>query len=263
MIEVNDAIVASRAYPKAKLIYLDPPFWPGEKKRKKGSYEYSSVADTHATFLYYFERLFHNIWEILDQDGAMVVHCDWHFCHRFRLLGDEVFGIDNFVNHVVWCYTGPAVNKNSFPKKHDDILIWRKSKEFKPNMIRVPYKGKLRVGGKTSWAGEEKDVEEYLKRGKLLEDWWADIKPLNSTQKEKVGYPDQKPIALLERIINFATNPGDLVVDLFVGSGTTAVAAHNLGRTFRGCDIYSEAVELAKQRVAKLDGKQKEEKAKL
>jgi len=251
-IQVGDAVEASArwAHPLAKLVYIDPPFWPGKKPRKKGVYEYPSLAVEKDEFIRYFQSLISNIHPIISEDGALVVHCDWHFSHHFRLIGEEVFGDDNFVNHVVWCYTSPSVNKSSFPKKHDDILIWRKSSDFKPNMIRVPYKGKLKVGGKTSWAGKDKDVTSYLAKGKLLEDWWIDIKPLNSTQKEKVGYPDQKPIALLERIVKFTTNPGDLVVDFFVGSGTTAVAAQNLGREFIGYDVYQKAVSLALERVA-------------
>ena len=201
---------------------------------------------------------------ILKDTGSIYLHID-HTAHAYtKGLMDAIFGRKNFRNEIVWCYTGPSNSKRWFPRKHDTILFYVKSDkaEFNSDMIRVPYHGETlarrgRVEGERSIISASVEnkgrrsttqVEVGFGKGKVVEDWWADI-PVLTNQLEKTGYPTQKPLALYERIIDASSNPGGFVLDPFAGCATTPVAAERLGRQWVGIDNWEGAYDLVVQRL--------------
>ncbi len=187
---------------------------------------------------------------LLKDTGSLYLHCDPTASHYLKIILDDIFGGNNFRNEIVWCYTGPSAAKKNFPAKSDTILRYTKSDEwiFNENDIRVPYK-KLTyqhkdakdtgIGGKLT----PEKVAQYKAKGKIPENWWSDISPVGRIKTERLGYPTQKPLALLERIVKASSNEGDLVLDPFCGCGTTAHAAQNLRRKFLGIDISIYALD--------------------
>ncbi len=182
---------------------------------------------------------------ILKNTGSIYLHCDSTASHYLKLLMDTVFKLGNFRNEIVWCYTGPSATKSGFPRKHDIILRYSKTDNFIFNVdaIRVPYDDATlsrRNYSETKKRGikfKGKDIGEYTS-GKIPEDWWNDIPSGGQiSRKERVGYPTQKPIKLLERIILASSNEGDIVLDPFCGCGTAVDASQKLKRKWIGIDI--------------------------
>ncbi len=255
---------------KVNLIYIDPPFDSKADYKKKIELRGKAATTDSTTFE---EKQYGDIWtndeylqfmyerlilcrELLADNGSIYLHCDWHKSHYLRLIIDELFGYNNFINEIAWCYTGPTNQKRNFPRKHDTILLVGKSENhfFNPDEIRVDFKKSNKSGGKTSLAGRKSDEEmEALDAlGKIPEDWWCDIADLGKIHSQDLGYPTQKPEALLERIIKASSNPGDLVFDCFMGSGTTQAVAMKLGRRFIGADINLGAVQTTTKRLLKV-----------
>ncbi len=198
-------------------------------------------------------------YRILKDTGSLYLHCDPTMSHYLKLLLDCIFGEDNFQNEIVWAYSGPSSGKISrFPRKHDIIFYFvKKEIVFHRENIRVPYKslhtdkGKdSKIWGKTGVLQDEKIRKEYIDRGKIPFDWWNDIPSGGHiSPKERTGYPTQKPLKLLERIIKASSNEGDFVLDPFCGCATTCIAAEKLGRQWMGIDISIKAYDLVKQRL--------------
>ena len=175
--------------------------------------------------------------------------------HHLKLLLDLIFGEKNFKNEIIWCYAGGGIPKDSFPRKHDNIYRYTKSAQttFNPDDIRVKYSSSYsatvfkspdsRAPGKTYGPNPE---------GKVPEDWWADIP--RAYGSERIGYPTQKPLALLERIIKASSNEGDIVLDPFCGCATTCVAAERLNRQWVGVDINPQAYYLNLYRLYEQGG---------
>ena len=195
---------------------------------------------------------------VLKPSGSVYLHCDPHANAYLRVLMDAVFGEKQFRNEVVWCYSGPSNTTRWFPRKHDTILFYAKSNaaSFNRNAVRIPYKRITGTGHNSLARGgrSKEEVErlesEYAERGKVPEDYWTDIAAGGHIPKgERTGYPTQKPVALLERVIKASSNPGDLVLDPFCGCGTAADAAASLGRKYLGIDISGIAVRLMQQRL--------------
>ena len=258
---------------KIDLIYIDPPFMSGadyvRKVELRGIKEnrtnldeadliqqtmYFDMWKNDAYLQFMYERLM-LLKELLSETGSIYVHLDWHVGHYVKLLMDEVFGQDNLVNEIIWCYTGPTKQINNFPRKHDVILFYVKNKDkkcFNADDVRIPYKA-LHHGGAYFGEGIDEILEkEYKMKGKIPEDWWIDISPTDRMVKEQTGFATQKPEVLLERIIKASSNPDDLVLDCFIGSGTTAVVAQKLGRRWIGCDINKGAIQLTSSRLQKI-----------
>jgi len=238
------------------LIYLDPPFFSnrhyeciwGDKGEIRSFEDRWSGGIEH--YIGWLKERVQEMHRILKPTGSIYLHCDHHADAYIRVyILDPVFGMGNFRNEVVWCYSGPSVAKRYLPRKHDTIYWYTKSETMTFNQPRIPYAGKLKVGGKTSWAGEDRDTVEYLERGKLLEDFWVDIPALQRNEKERIGYPTQKPEALLERIIRASSNEGDIVLDPFVGGGTTVAVANRLGRQWIGIDQSVQAIRVSENRI--------------
>lgn len=191
---------------------------------------------------------------LLKETGSIYLHCDPTASHYLKMVMDDIFGAENFRNEIVWCYTGPSNTKRWFPRKHDYILFYTKLDEyrFNPDAIRVPYseitmqrrsysegtKSIISPSAKTKGKRGREEAEAEFGQGKIPESWWTGISSGGQIPKqERRGYPTQKPLALLKRIIQASSNEGDVVLDPFCGCGPSLVAAHMLNRKFVGIDI--------------------------
>ena len=247
------------------LIYNDPPFGTGQTRRLESirtgagervrtgfagrSYRYE-VRSTHyyrddmplEEYLGFLAERLVEMHRVLKPTGSLYLHLDFHAVHHARLLLDELFGSDRFLNEIIWAYDYGGRARDKWARKHDNILWYAKSDRWVFNreaVDRIPYMAPGLVG------------PEKAARGKLPTDvWWMTIVPTNG--RERTGYPTQKPLKLLERIVRASSNPGDLVADFFGGSGTTAVAAAALGRRYLVVDTNPEAVRIAERRLAEL-----------
>lgn len=257
------------------LVYIDPPFASGADYAKKVYIRQNpKIAQTieqaqiemGEDFQSFEEKMYGDIWNkedylnwmyenltaiksIMSENASIYVHLDWHIGHYVKILMDEIFGEDNFVNEIIWCYTGPANQKNNFPRKHDTIFWYSKTEDKVSNMelVKIPYK-KLSTG--TNKKGTIfKENYNLSKEGKIVEDWWIDISPVDRLLNEQEDYSTQKPEGLLERIIKASSNENMLVADFFGGSGVTAAVAHKLGRKFIHCDIGINSIQTARDRL--------------
>lgn len=249
------------------LIYIDPPFDSKADYKKKieirgvkaesdsTSFEEKQYGDiwTNDEYLQFmYERLI-LLRELLSDRGSIYLHSDWHKSHHLRMIMDEVFAPANFRNEIIWCYTGPSPAKSYFPRKHDNILFYSKTSnyDFYSSQIRLPYKATFTMerGVHGVKPNNEDEIREKFAQGKIPEDWWTDMSNVSSYRDELLGYPTQKPEALIERIIKASSNPGDLVFDCFMGSGTTQAVALKLGRCFLGADINLGAMHTTTKRL--------------
>lgn len=212
----------------------------------------------HGSLLAYLVHIALRVTEIhrvLKPTGTLFLHCDPTASHYIRIVLDAVFcgrqGGD-FINEIVWCYRQGGRSNTKFPKKHDTIFWYSKGSTwtFNGDPLRVPYEG---TGGfQTSGKGvtNKASGKTYFPnpKGKIPEDWW-DIPALPPMSAERLGYPTQKPEALLERIINVSTDEGDLVLDAYCGCGTTVFVAHGLKRNWIGMDITFQSIALILKRL--------------
>ena len=205
------------------------------------------------------ERLF-EMHRILKSTGSIYLHCDPTASHYLKIIMDCVFGNKNIINEIIWCYKGPANTKNSFKKKHDTIFFYKKSDNFifNADAVRISYdektieRRKYKEVGKSGGSGipVKGMSESEVQKGMVPNDWWSDIfSGGQMPKKERTGYPTQKPLKLLERIISASTNEGDLVLDPFCGCATALVAAEKLNRKWVGVDISYIANQLVKLRM--------------
>ncbi len=211
-------------------------------------------------YLTYMAQRIVEMHRILKDTGSLYLHCDPTASHYLKHLLDGVFEKNNFRNEIVWCYTGPSGTRKNFPAKHDTILRYSKSENFVFNAdaVRIPYrelhtdKGKQAKIWKTDGKLQDETIRrQYVERGKLPEDWWYDIPSGGHiSPKERTGYPTQKPLALLHRIIKASSNPDDIVLDPFCGCATTCVAAQQLDRKWIGIDIEKNATNILIQRLS-------------
>ncbi len=251
---------------KINLIYIDPPFDSKADYKKQIELKGKEVENDRTAFE---EKQYTDIWtndeylqfmyerlillrELLADSGSLYLHCDPTAGHYIKVLMDEIFGNENFRNEVVWCYRGGGAPSNSFARKHDILLFYAKGKSNTYNKQYVPYseasQNLVQSRGGVSIDGRERDLE----RGASMPDWWTDINSLQTWSPQRLNYPTQKPEALIERIIRASSNPGDLVFDCFMGSGTTQAVAMKLGRRFIGADINLGAVETTTKRLTNL-----------
>ncbi|HUV95403.1 MAG TPA: site-specific DNA-methyltransferase [Anaerolineae bacterium] len=248
------------------LIYVDPPFNTGKQQRRTriktvrsdagdrtgfqgrryqtveiGSMSFADVFDDYLAFL---EPRLREAHRVLSDSGTFYLHVDYREVHYCRILLDVIFGRECFLNEVIWAYDFGGRTRKKWPPKHDNILVYVKepsSYTFNAEAIeRIPYMAPGLVG------------PEKAARGKLPTDtWWHTIVPTNS--KERTGYPTQKPLGILRRIVQASSNPGELVLDFFAGSGTTGAACLELGRRFVLVDNNQEALEVMARRFDGVD----------
>lgn len=249
------------------LIYADPPFFTnrrfparigrGEDSRKprawalaEGYPDHWDNLDAYLAFLYPRLQLMHRL---LAPSGTLYLHLDWHADAYARLLLDEIFGPDQLLNQIIWAYHGPSPIRSAFNRKHDTILAYTKSAQytFNADAVRVPYDDStVKTFAASPKAGFGKIPN--LQRGKVPEDWWY-FPVVARLHNERTGYPTQKPLALLERIILASSNPGDLVADFFCGSGTTPYTATKHQRRFIASDATWRAIHTTRTRLIGLD----------
>jgi site-specific DNA-methyltransferase (adenine-specific) len=187
---------------------------------------------------------------VMKPTATLYLHCDPTASAYLKLLLDATLGPTNFRNEIIWCYAGGGIPRRDFPRKHDVILRYTKSDDYVFTPVYRPYspgtlqRGRTKVKGKYFEAGLRPE-------GTPVNDWWTDVPKITSpTDPEKLGYPTQKPVALLERIIRSSSREGDTVLDPFCGSGTTLAVAQKLGRKFIGIDVSEVAVTMASMRLA-------------
>jgi site-specific DNA-methyltransferase (adenine-specific)/adenine-specific DNA-methyltransferase len=274
---------------KINLIYIDPPFDSKADYKKTISIRGKSIQNDNNTFE---EKQYGDIWtnddylqfmferlmlmqELLTDDGVICVHCDYRKAAHIKLIMDEIFGPDCFVNEIIWCRTSSSSAKasseyaTSFLRAHDNIFIYTKSPSLfkgvrKNKYTSIEYSDRVKNSlgvdengnafykrGKGTIGGREiaAEVEVNVEQGMLARSWWTDIPILRHNSADNVNYPTQKPEKLLERIIGAFSDEGDLVFDCFMGSGTTQAVAMRLGRRFIGADINLGAVQTASKRL--------------
>ncbi|MCY4419492.1 MAG: DNA methyltransferase [Cytophagales bacterium] len=192
---------------------------------------------------------------LLKPTGSIYLHCDPTASHYLKAIMDAIFGEKNFRNEIVWCYTGPgSPGMRQFNRKSDTIFWYSKGKEwvFNKDEIRIPYKDpnqSLRRAMSSTGSFTKEEIEVNRKKGKIPENWWSSFALAVRSKKENTGYPTQKPIKLLERIIKASSNEGDIVLDPFCGCATTCVAAERLNRQWVGIDIWKKSHALIVKRA--------------
>lgn len=224
---------------KYDLIYIDPPFNTG-KKQKHGDYSYSDRMDDFNSSGGFMDRVVNLLYNVLTPSGSLFIHLDWHEVHYIKVMADKVFGRQNFMNEIIWSYDYGARQKDKWATKHDNILWYvkdRKNYTFNYDEIdRIPYMAPTLVGA------------EKAERGKVPTDvWWNTIVPTNGS--ERVGYPTQKPLSILQRIVDVHSKDGDLLLDCFAGSGTFGVAGNNRCRDVVLVDSNPQAIEVMQKRL--------------
>ena len=246
-----------------QLIYIDPPFNTGKlqqrtqlRTRRSANgdrtgfqgrrYETVSVGtqafgDVFDDFLAFLEPRLREAHRVLAPAGTLYFHIDYREVHYCKVLLDQIFGRSNFLNEIIWAYDYGARATKRWPAKHDNILMYVKdAKRYHFDtaaVARIAYMAPALVG------------PEKAARGKLPTDtWWHTI--VSPTGKEKTGYPTQKPLGVLRRILQASSRPGDLVLDFFAGSGTTGAAALELGRSFLLVDSNPQALRVMRKRFA-------------
>ena len=192
---------------------------------------------------------------IMRPTATIYLHCDPTASHYIKLLMDAVFGSANFRNEIVWAYRGGGVPRRDFARKHDVILRYSKRDDYTFHPQYVEYSDASRDLVSSRGGVSIDDRARDLERGAHMPDWWSDINSLQTWSPERTGYPTQKPLRLLERIVRASTNEGDVVLDPFSGCGTTLLAAENLDRRWIGIDVEPMALHFMKVRFrkAKLD----------
>jgi DNA modification methylase len=241
-------------------IYIDPPFGTGSVRHGRG-HRYADRTDDPDAFVEWLGPYLAQSHRVLATSGSLFVHLDYRAVHYVKVALDRLFGRDRFVNEIVWCYAVGGKSRRGFGRKHDTILWYARSDDwaFYPDAIRVPRRGgsHMRVVLDGDRPVQEKTdrrtgrIYRYpVAEGKIPEDWWIDIETLNHSDRERIGWPSQKPERLVERILRAVTVEGDRVGDWFAGSGTTAAVAQRLGRRFLAIDREPEAIELCAARLA-------------
>ncbi len=200
---------------------------------------------------------------ILKKTGSIYLHCDQTANHYLKVCMDAIFGKNNFRNEIIWAYKGPSNVRRWFPRKHDVVLFYVKSRAaaFNADAVRIPYsesftarrqydEGEAGITAGYADGRTEEEVSELFGNGKIIEDWWDDIPSGGHiSRKERTGWPTQKPLKLLDRVIKASSNEGDLVFDPFCGCATACVAAELLGRRWVGIDISASAEVITKYRL--------------
>jgi len=257
------------------LIYIDPPFFSGSNYSisiSEGDNTYDSIAyhdywnkDIDSYLQMLFDRI--SIFKkLLSKKGLIFIHLDWHASHYVKILLDEIFGKNRFINEIVWYYYNKySAGKKSLPRAHDNILVYSKSSNFTFNEQRIPRKKPIKQLKREMVNGvlkNAKDADGHViyrtVTDKKLDDVWK-IPCLQPASKEWTGFPTQKHHDLLERIIKIGSNEGDLVADFFCGSGTTLAVADKLNRRWIGCDTSEFSIYLTRRRICNIRKSKKED----
>ncbi|OGF64492.1 hypothetical protein A2661_03045 [Candidatus Giovannonibacteria bacterium RIFCSPHIGHO2_01_FULL_45_24] len=242
------------------LIYIDPPFnsnrnyevfW-GDTQEKRAFED--RFGDAEAYINYMRPRVV-EMYRVLKKTGSFYYHCDWHASHYVKILLDQIFNANNFRNEVIWYYKRWTAASKMFQRMHDTIFFYTKTSEYNFNKLMQPFSEKTIVAKyqrKVEEGRTVQDKEHLMERdpneGVSMHDVW-EIPFIHPVSKERLGYPTQKPLALLERIIEASSNKGDVILDAFCGCGTTLIASQKLGRKWIGIDISPTACRVMAQRL--------------
>ena len=278
------------------LIYCNILFNTGKKFK-----DYNDNLGTPQEAIEWYRPRILEMYRVLKDTGSIYLHMDYRLVHYMKVLMDEVFGFDCFLNDICWkrsTSTGGKTKSKMFPRNYDSILVYKKGKQWTYNKSYVPYTqdyidkfynhiddNERRYSSQTLGDYSEESISKFEQEGRiiltrngvkrlkyyldeqkglLIDDVWIDIKNVRQEQVKniykkdkntKIEYDTQKPKALLERIIKASSNKGDIILDLFCGSGTTMVVAKELGRRYIGCDISERAIEITEKRLSDVDGK--------
>lgn len=248
------------------LIYLDPPFFTQKthalrSRDRAREYSFDDLWTSHEDYARFLSERLEELYRILSDDGSIFFHCDRRASHIARALLDRILGEENFRSEVIWHYRRWSNSQRTLLPAHQTLYFYSKTDryifnttygEYSPstNVDQILQRRRRDEHGKAIYDRDDSGdiVTGDPKKGVPLCDVW-DIPFLNPKAKERTGYPTQKPVLLLERIIKLVTNPGDLVLDPFCGSGTTLIAAHLTGRSAIGIDISEAAVALSRERL--------------
>ena len=257
--------------------------WGDDGEKRSFDDRFAGGIDHYISWLKIRVRQMHRI---LKDTGCIFLHCDWHANAEIKVdVLNKIFGRNNFRNEIVWCYKSRPQSKKYFGRKHDTILFYTKTDNYTFNWEKVvrelsdttiskyrlkdeigrlyrlqgrgikgsPIRSAKDVDAKWEISNPELVVRDYLdeKIGVALEDWWSDIEIINQNSKDRIGYPTQKPEELLRRIIEATTNEGDVVLDPFVGGGTTVAVASKLNRKWIGIDQSVMAIKVSDLRMQK------------
>lgn len=256
---------------KVDLIYIDPPFDSKADYKKKIKLKRSIKTTVENDLTAFEEKQYGDIWisddylqfmyerlvllrELLADTGLIYLHCDWHRAHQIRCVMDEVFGINRFVNEVIWHYSGAGVPKGCWAKRHDNLFLYSKtdSYTFNADEVRTEYAAttleRFSHAINNVRGGVDFGPQELNPLGKYPEDV-LDVSIEAPSDNRRTGYPTQKPEALLEKLIKASSNPGDIIFDCFMGSGTTQAVAMKLGRRFIGADINLGSIQTTTKRL--------------
>ncbi len=254
---------------KVDLIYFDPPFFTQRKhsltnKDNSKTYEFEDKYNSIDEYLELVENVLQESKRVLKNTGSVFLHCDKTASHNIRVVMDKVFGRENFQSEIIWSYKRWSNAKKGLLNAHQVIFFYSKTQDFKFNTLYTDYSLTTNIdqilqdrerneNGKSVYKKDENGnvILGKEKKGVPLSDVW-EIPYLNPKAKERTGYPTQKPVLLLNQILNIVTVEGDLVVDPFCGSGTSCVSAKSLKRQFIGIDISKDAVELANSRLEEM-----------
>ena len=261
----NLAVLQSMPDESVQLIYVDPPFNTGRVQSRGSSkttrtetgnrigfkgqrYEIVketilSYDDEFKDYWGFLEPRLEQAWRLLNETGTLYLHLDYREAHYAKVLLDALFGRECFINEIIWAYDYGGKAKSRWPAKHDTILVYVKNPDkyyfSNESVDREPYMAPGLV------------TPEKVAKGKLPTDvWWHTI--VSPTGKEKTGYPTQKPLGILRRVIQASSKENDLVLDFFAGSGTTGAAAAELGRNFILVDQNPESIAVIKERFKSL-----------
>lgn len=288
---------------KVDLVYIDPPFASGADYAKKVYLRHNpALAErieegekelSHDEMKSFEEKMYGDIWDkekylnwmyenlcaiksVMSDEASIYVHLDWHIGHYVKILMDEIFGEDKFVNEIIWHYPGREMHvPNKFNAKHDTIFLYsnRDDEIIDSKSVSTPYDEEERIKSLRRKVYEDEDgrrwvwetrgqangqepykryIDDIVANGKALNDVWSDVPSLRGNDPLRNDYATEKPPLLLERIINASSNAGMLVADFFGGSGVTAAVAHKLGRRFVTCDIGINSIETTRDRLKNL-----------
>jgi len=250
-----DALEAAHSVPPRRfdVIYADPPF-PGERPHRPGVALDPRAWKNIDAYLDWLRARLAAMRDLLTPSGSLFVHLDWRAVHEVKILLDSLFGREAFTNEIIWSYRTGGVGERWLPRKHDTILFYARGRGYKltPLWERVA----LAHGYGFKNAAVRADERGYYRISRMRDVW--EIPALRANMRERVPYPRQKPLELARRVIGMATDPGDMVGDFFCGSGTTLVAALEMGRRAVGADISQLALEISFSRLKAVGDRDRE-----
>jgi site-specific DNA-methyltransferase (adenine-specific) len=266
----NLELMASLPSASCDLIYADPPFLTEQTRRgpspsesdpsvsprdeiSASTYAFTdSFGGSRAAYMEFLRERFAQMHRLLSPQGSLYVHLDWRTVHEVKVMLDCLFGVENFLNEIIWSYRSGSRPARWFARKHDTLLLY--AKQAGSHVFHALRGGTYRTQDlKRDEEGRPyKSTKQgrlyFDSRGPLVSDVW-DIPMLSTVARERTGYPTQKPEALLERVVEASSSPGSVVADFFCGSGTTLAVAKRMGRRYLGCDANPAAVRLAESRL--------------